>query len=162
QGTCSPSLGGSKVYYSGDSNVYPTSGSVEVHIINYYDSYIVVGSGTSETSYTVTPITIVKGLATVSNVRVVDVRPAKCITTVTYYDNKSRPIYVYTHNSYLGTTDKVKSDYDFINLVETTSTHVKGTLNPITVVDTYTYDHANRLKAQKQKIGSEPEELIVL
>jgi hypothetical protein len=124
-------LGGAKVYYSGDGNVYPTSGISEIYTINYYDKYVDVGSGVPETSYAKTPITNVKGLSTVSKVRILDSNPVKWNTTVNYYDEKSRAIYTYSHNGHLGTTDKVKNKLDFVGKVEeATTTHERTTLAP--------------------------------
>jgi RHS repeat-associated protein len=134
----------------------------EILTINYYDNYNWdIGSGVSETSYTVTPITNAKGLATGSKVRVLNSSPVKWITTVSYYDDKSRLIYVYSFNDYLGTTDKVKSKFDFVQVVETTTTHAKTGQSTITTVDAFTYDLAGRLATQTQIINGGSAELIV-
>ncbi|WP_344789661.1 RHS repeat-associated core domain-containing protein, partial [Postechiella marina] len=134
----------------------------EIYTINYYDNYTFDKvSGNSETSYGKTPTTNVKGLTTGSKVRVLDSNPVKWITSVSYYDDKARPIYVYSHNAYLNTTDKVKSQLDFTGQVlETTATHAKTGKSTITTVDTFTYDHVGRLVSQKQKINSLADELI--
>ena len=147
-------IDGTEVYY--DNAAYPTSNISEILTINYYDNYTFDKvAGSSETSYGITPITNAKGLATGSKVRVLDTDD--WITTVSYYDDKSRPIYVYSFNDYLSTTDKVKSEFDFVNLTETTTTHAKTGHNPITTVDAFTYDHTARLKTQTQTIGSNTE-----
>ena len=79
-----------------------------------------------------------------------------------YYDEKARPIYVYSYNDYLATTETVKSDLDFVGKVKaTTSTHKKGAGATLTTIDTYVYDYAGRLLTQKQKINSQVEEFIV-
>ena len=162
--TSAIAIAGTNVYYNNDGSVYPTTGISEIHTINYYDNYTFdIGGGSSETAYGVTPITNAKGLATGSKVRVLNVSPAKWITSVTYYDSKSRPVYVYSFNDYLGTTDKIKSKLSFTGQVdETTSIHAKtGQSSIITTVDVFSYDHTGRLVTQKNKINSEPEETIV-
>ncbi|GAA3655903.1 DUF6443 domain-containing protein [Flavivirga jejuensis] len=156
-------IAGTIIYY--DNGGYPTVAATdELHTINYYDDYTFdIESGVSETSYGIAPITNTKGLATGSKVRVLDSSPVKWITTVTYYDEKSRPIYVYSFNDYLGTTDKVKSQLDFTGqITETNTVHDKTGQSTITTVDTFAYDHAGRLISQKQKINNLTEELIVL
>ncbi|MEP5239127.1 MAG: hypothetical protein ABJQ38_09300, partial [Flavobacteriaceae bacterium] len=106
------------IYY--DNTAYPTTTLTEVLTINYYDDYldaptgapgsvVVWGSSPQENN-----ATNVKGLATVSKIKVLDVSPAQWITTLTYYDKKSRPIYTYSENSYLGTVDIVESQLDFV------------------------------------------------
>ncbi|MBO6881932.1 MAG: hypothetical protein JJ870_15365, partial [Winogradskyella sp.] len=142
-------------YYS--SNAIPTSIN-EVLTINYYDDYnFDLDGGLSETAYGVTPITNVKGLATGSKIRVLGT--SDWITTVTYYDGKARPIYVYSNNNYLDTKDKVKSDLTFDGrAIESTTTHDKAVggfwIPTITIVDKYTYDDANRLTEHRQKVNS--------
>ncbi len=154
--TASATLSNQQVYY--DVNTHIT----ELFTINYYDNYndFDLAGGTSEDAYGVTPITNVKGLATCSKVKVLEASD-KWITTVTYYDNKSRPIYIYTYNAYLETTDKVKYKLDFLgNVLESTTTHTKTGHATITTVDKYTYDHANRLLTHKQNINGQGDALI--
>ncbi|WP_303318945.1 DUF6443 domain-containing protein [Flavivirga abyssicola] len=148
------SLGGTSIYYSNDA--IPT-GISEIYTVNYYDNYTFdKASGNSEDSYGVTPIINAKGLATGSKVRVLNTDD--WITTVNYYDDKSRPIYVYSFNDYLNTTDKVKSKLSFTGQVfETTTTHSKTGQNTITTTDYFDYDHAGRLIKQTQQINSNTE-----
>ncbi len=159
----SPSnLGGTTVYYT--DNAYPNNlgNGYKVQTINYYDDYnFDIGSGTPETSGGITPITNPKGLPTGSKERVLGTN--QWITTVTYYDDKSRPIYIYSYNEYLGTTDKIKNEYDFTgNILKTTTTHAKAGQSTVTIFDYFTYDHVGRLLTQKQKISSLAEETIAL
>lgn len=146
------------IYY--DNSAYPTSYISDLFMINYYDNYTfdkVLGS--SETSYGVTPITDIKGLAAGSKVRVLGTND--WITTVTYYNDKSQPIYVYAHNAYFNTTDKVKSDLNFTGVVlETTTTHARTGFTTITTVDAYEYDHMNRLLEHQQTIGTHTEVIV--
>ncbi len=146
--TSSPqTIAGTTVYYT---NTAIPHGVDEILTINYYDDYTFdKGSGNSESAYGVTPETDVKGLATGSKVRVLDTN--YWITNVTYYDDKSRPILVYSINDYLSYKDKIVSKFDFSgNPLETTSYHFKdGKI--IIIEDYYNYDHASRLLSHKQK-----------
>ena len=138
-------------YYT--SNARPTALD-EILTINYYDNYnFDLSGGTSETAYGVTPIANVKGLATGSKVKVLGT--SDWITTVTYYDEKARPIYVFSRNDYLNVTDKIKSDIGFDGrIIETTSDHHRDLYSNITVRDRYSYDHTNRLTKHTQKINN--------
>ena len=154
--------GGLGIYYSYSD--FPST-NLEVLTVNYYDNYTFnrAGTGTSVSNvYGVNSITNVKGLATGTRVKVLDTN--NWITTVNYFDEKAQPIYVYTKNDYLLSTTIVKSKLDFSGKVlETTTTHTKtdDNLPTITIVDKFEYDHANRLKKQTQKIGSQAEEVLV-
>ena len=147
-------LGGTTLYYS--NNAIPRSIS-EILTVNYYDDYAFdLDGGVSETTYGVTPIVNAKGLPTGSKVRVLGT--TQWTTTVTYYDEKSRPVYVYSHNPYLDATDKVKSRLDFIGKVlETTAVHTKNA-QVTTVIEKFYYDHADRLVDQTHQINSGPAE----
>ncbi|MHA7843212.1 MAG: RHS repeat domain-containing protein [Winogradskyella sp.] len=95
-------------------------------------------------------------MATGSKVRILGTND--WITTVTYYDEKARPIYVYSKNDYLETVDQVKSKYSFDGIVlETTTSHDKSvgglSLKTIDIEDSYAYDHVNRLTMHTQKIN---------
>ncbi len=151
------SLGGIPIYYS--NSVLPTGNIVETHTVNYYDKYVAnfLPTGLNSTvtnSYGVTSSSNINGLATVSKVRVLNVSPIKWITTVTYYDDKSRPIYVYSKNDYLNTTDIAESKLDDFTgrVLETKTTHKKTGKTDIVTVDRFEYDHQGRVLAQTQDI----------
>ena len=152
------SVGGTNVYYT---NVSGITSFEETLTVNYYDDYAFdLNGGSSETAYGVTPETNVKSLATGSKVRVLGT--SNWITSVTYYDDKARPIYIYSKNDYLNTTDKIKSELTFDGTVtETTTTHARTGFSTITTVDAFTYDHMNRLIDQQQTINSGTAEVIV-
>ena len=157
------SINGVSIFYPKCFTSTPNINDADIEIltINYYDNYTFDKvSGNSESAYGITPETNVKGLATGSKVRVLGT--SDWITTVTYYDDKSRPIYVYSFNDYLSTTDKVKSKLDFTGRVEeTTTTHTKGGTTT-TIVDAFTYDHTGRLITQTNAInGDSSPEVIV-
>ena len=153
----SPStIAGTTIYYS--NGAYPTNIS-QIYSINYYDDYTFDKvSGNSETAYSITPTTNVKGLPTGSKVRVLDTSPVKWITSVSYYDIKSRPIYSYSYNAYFDSTDKMKSKLNFVGQVEeTTSEHTKTGNSTITSIDKFTYDNTGRVTKQTQTIDGNEE-----
>ena len=146
--------------------------NIEVYAVHYYDNYNfnLAGSvappgidyfyGVTNSPNRITTST--QGLATGSRVKVLG--QSEWITTITYYDHRARPVYVYSKNEYLNTTDVVQSKIDFAGKVlETTSLHTKtdNTQATITIVDTFTYDHAARLLKQTQKVNNNPVEVIV-
>ncbi len=142
---------------------YPTYGiHMKIHTINYYDDYNFdrAGTGTSVNVYGTSSSQSTKGLATGTKVRVLGTDD--WITTVNYYDEKGRSIYVYTKNDYLQTTDIVESKLDFTGKVlETITTHQKAGQSSIVTIDYFEYDHAGRLLSQTQKINNQPTEQIV-
>ncbi|MEE4001916.1 hypothetical protein V1T75_16380, partial [Tenacibaculum sp. FZY0031] len=108
-----PSVGTFGIYYSNSD--FPST-SIEVLTVNYYDNYTFdrAGANTSVSNiYGVNSTTNLKSLATGSKVKVLGSSPTKWITTLTYYDEKARPIYVYSKNDELETTDIVESKLDF-------------------------------------------------
>ena len=157
--TTQTTIDGTTIYY--DNGAYPVNDISDILTINYYDNYTFDKvAGNSESSYNITPIDNAKGLATGSKVRVIGTND--WITTVTYYDTKARPIYVYSFNDYLDTTDKIKTKYDFVRVIETYASHDKTGKTTITTQEVFTYDHAGRLKTQTQAInGASTPEVIV-
>jgi len=159
--TSAITIDGTSVYYNSAS--YPTSTSMvdELHTINYYDTYVDLPSGLSSTAttyYSETSSTATKGLPTVSKVRVLGT--SSWITTVSYYDDEGRPIYVYSTNPYLNTTDIIETKYDFVKVTEVKSTHKKTGETDLVTLDKFTYDHAGRVTKQTHKINSLSEEVI--
>ncbi|CAD0005099.1 DUF6443 domain-containing protein [Flavobacterium salmonis] len=152
-------INGTTVYYS--NNAFPNPTDINLLTINYYDNYdFDLNGGGSAISYTITPITNAKGLTTGNKVRVLGT--SSWITSLTYYDTKSRAIYNYTKNDYLGTTSTVKNQFDFVGkTLETTSTHLRNGVTT-SIVDAFTYDQAGRLTKQTQAInGTTTPEMIV-
>lgn len=155
---------------SGFSNTYYTNYdfptlNLEVLTVNYYDNYYFdrAGTGTSiSTAFGVNSTTLVKGLTTGTRVKVLG--HSNWTTTVNYYDEKARPIYVYSHNSFLGTTDIVETKLDFSSkVIDTKTRHTKNDddiSGTITINDNFTYDHLGRLKKQNQTIGSNTETIV--
>ena len=156
-------IGGTSVRYT--NNSYPRHNISELHTINYYDTYVDLPTGFSlpEENFYKTKITEknTKGLPTVNKVKVLSTN--YWITTVTGYDEKARPIYVYSKNEYLNTIDIVESKLDDFTgkVLETKTTHKKGSKDIIITTDSFTYDHQDRLISQKQKINDQISERIV-
>ena len=148
------------IYYS--NHDYPTA-NLTIYTVNYYDGYTFdrAGAPTTTNSYGVNSTNKLQGLATGSRVRVLDTDD--WITTVTYYDEKARPIYAYAQNDYLETTDIVESKLeDFTGKVlETRTTHQKTGHQDIITIDRFKYDHMDRLISQSQKVNTQFSERIV-
>ncbi len=152
--TTTNNVGGTIIYYT--SKAIPGA-SNELYTVNYYDTYINLPSGlgtTITTSYGEKSTANTKGLPTVSKVKVLET--SNWITTVTYYDDKARPIYVYSKNDYLNTIDIVESKLDYLTgkVLETKTTHIKTGKDPIVTIDRFEYDHMDRLVSQTQKINN--------
>lgn len=156
---------GAQVYYT--NNAFPNVANLELFTVNYYDAYVDLPSGlTVPTSVFSRPIsTETNGLTTVSKVRVLDPSASSgqvdWITTVTYYEDRGRPVYVYSENSYLETADIVEMQIDFTGrTLKTESTHKKTGKDDIITVDNFTYDHIGRLLSQTQQINGQATEMI--
>ena len=157
-------VAGTSIFYT--NNTMPI-GIRKIYTINYYDTYADLPSGLGNSVTTVygqestTRPNGTKGLPTVSKVRVLGTD--NWITTVTYYDDKGRPIYVYSKNEYLNTVDIVESKLnDFSGkLLETTTTHRKTGKVDVVTVDRFEYDHMDRLLSQTQQINDQVSERIV-
>ncbi len=157
--TSSPALADSNVLYS--NSAYPNTISMEIHTVNYYDSYededglsmpaTVLGQAKASST---------QGLPTVSKVRVLGT--TDWITTLTGYDVKGRPIYVASKNNYLNTTDVVETELDFGGkVIQTKAIHSRTGNVDIVTEDSFEYDHEARLITQKQQINSGAEENLV-
>ena len=148
------------VYYTKDA--YPITSVYQMYTINYYDTYDfdIAGLNNPGTVYGAAVSNRTQSLPTGTKVRVMDTND--WITTVTYYDDKSRPIYVASKNEYLETTDIVENKLDFAGRVlETKTTHIKDGNAAIVTIDSFTYDHMGRLLTQTQQINDQDKEQIV-
>ncbi|WP_188606998.1 DUF6443 domain-containing protein [Aquaticitalea lipolytica] len=153
-------INGVSLYYT--NNVYPQN-TLTVYTINYYDTYNPELSAAFSNPNVVlgTPVSSnTKTLPTGSKVRVLGTND--WTTTVSYYDEKGQPIYIGSKNTYLNTTDIIKTQLDFVGKVlKTESSHTKDSNSPIIVTDNFTYDHTGRLLTQNQQIGTGNIETIV-
>ncbi|AUC13629.1 hypothetical protein BTO06_00040 [Tenacibaculum sp. SZ-18] len=149
-------------YYT--NNQFPFN-NIEVLTVTYYDNYTFNRAGTSTSVsniYGVNSTTRTKGLITGSKIKVLG--SSQWITNVTFFDSKARPIYEYSKNDFLLTTDIVKNKFDFTGkVVESTTQHTKSddNLSTLTITDKFEYDNTGRLQKQVQKIGNQAEEIIV-
>ncbi|WP_299443396.1 DUF6443 domain-containing protein [uncultured Aquimarina sp.] len=151
-------IGGVAMYYTNGG--FPSTQNSEVLTINYYDDYNfdIQGLMNPGTVYEQPVDNRTKSLATGSKVKVLGTND--WITTVTYYDSKTRPIYQASKNEYLHTTDIVESKLDFTGRIEQSrTTHTKDANAPIVTIDTFTYDHVGRLIDQTQSVNGQ-EELV--
>jgi RHS repeat-associated protein len=151
---------GSTLYYYTNS-AYPINiSSADVYTVNYYDNYTFDKAGLSIPSsvYGTATTSNLKNLPTGTKERVLG--ESDWVTSIIGYDVKGRTIYSASKNTFLSTTDTSQMSLDFKGkVIETTTTHTTNTT--ISIVDTFTYDHVGRLLTQKQKINTQPEELIV-
>ncbi|MDY8137073.1 DUF6443 domain-containing protein [Aquimarina sp. 2201CG5-10] len=135
----------------------------DVYTINYYDKYVYWNADArnpATNSFGVALTDRIKGLITTSKVKVLGTSES-WTTIITGYDQKARPIYVYSKNDYLQTTTITESKLDFVGKVlETKTTHTKNGNVDIVTIDTFTYDHTGRLEKQSQKINNQAEEVI--
>jgi hypothetical protein len=144
-------IGSLGIYYT--NNNFPTS-NLNVLTVNYYDDYNFNRAGTGlsvNDIYGVSSTSRLKGLATGNRVKVLNT-PNKWITTVSYYDEKTRVIYVYSKNEFLESIDIVENNLDFVGRVKESKTiHKKAEKADIITVDRFEYDHASRLLKHTQK-----------
>ncbi len=159
----STSLGSLDIYYT--NNNYPNIETL--YTVNYYDHYIdlPIGFTVPDIVFNTLIATDIKGLATVNKVRVLDPLASSgqvdWITTVVYYDNEGRPIYVYSQNDYLETVNIEENRLDFVGkIIETKTTHKKVGQADIVTIDNFTYDHVGRLLSQTQEINGQAAEMI--
>ncbi|WP_420552113.1 DUF6443 domain-containing protein [Tenacibaculum aiptasiae] len=157
-------MNGIAMYYT--HRAFPNTQNVYILTANFYDSYQNFdrrGAPESVVSYGKTSTSNVKGLLVGTYTRVVDVTPNEIPATITYYDEKARPIYVYSKNGYLQTTDIVESKLDDFTgrVLETKATHKKTGHADVVTVDSFEYDHLDRLISQTQKINNQVSNRIV-
>ncbi|WP_228235550.1 DUF6443 domain-containing protein [Allomuricauda sp. M10] len=162
QATTATTVDGVSLYY--DTNGYPALGSVtELHTINYYDGYNTSRDGIAKPTGQVLnqdQATNVTGLPTAAKVRVLGT--TSWITSLTVYDKKGRAIWIQTDNPYLGTTEVMKMELDFVGKAkQSLSEHTMSGNATITVTDTFAYDHTGRLVLQEQTLGGQTETLFL-
>lgn len=146
-----------------DNGAYPNNDSAqnwivdltEVLTINYYDGYDWVPQDWPTSPSLVFGIGIdgrTKGLATGSRIKVLGT--SDWITSKTGYDDKGRPIYAYSENEFLETTDVVESELDFVGKpLRVRSAHTRNSVT-VTTLDNFEYDHVGRLLKQTECIGN--------
>ncbi len=155
--TAATQIGDVALHYT--NQVFPLV-NLEVLTINYYDSYVDMGTMTlPNTVYGVTVSNAVQGLLTVNKSRVLST--GDWIESHSGYDDKGRVIYTRSVNSYLDTNDVLRRQLDFTGKpLETWGIHAKTGNAPITTYDYFHYDHLGRVVSHKQKVDNEPVQLI--
>ncbi|WP_437368388.1 DUF6443 domain-containing protein [Maribacter litoralis] len=146
-------IGGTALNYN--NGAYPVSTLTEVLIVNYYDDYDFDNGvpGLTANSFGVTSTTRTKGLSTGSKIKVLDTDD--WITNLTYYNEKGQPIYSYSKNDFLETTDFVTTLLDFTGKpLKVRSVHIRNG-DTIVTLDNFTYDALGRLLSQTQCIGDQ-------
>jgi RHS repeat-associated protein len=148
------SLTGSYCYTAG---AYPQSSfpGYEPLTVNYYDTYGFDSSIPPYAQAMDNPVNsnITTGLLTGSKVKVLD-NTATWLSTVTYYDEKGRPLQVFSKNI-LGSLDRNTSKYDFTGkVIKSERNHNSSEL---VITNRYEYDHAGRKTAVYQQTGSSGE-----
>ena len=137
--------------------------------VNYYDKYVslnVYGFGEPESGYYNSnqlrkdTNDKLKGMATETHIRILGTNLWE--KSVTFYDQKSRPVRTYKRNHLGGYTD-IDSKLNFRGLPEETTTrHFRdpNAIKDVTVKDIYTYDSMERLLTHTQQINSGTPQLI--
>jgi len=164
---------GSDILFEYTNQSYPIA--TDYLTANYYDTYtkesgiafgnkVPSASGynliTGDAQYVTTDNKHIKSLSTVSKIRVLNTDD--WILSATYYDKKSRPLFIASKNDYLETKDYVTNEIDFIgNITASQNEHEKVGQPTIVTTDGYTYDHQNRLIKQIQDINGGGWEVIV-
>ncbi|MEW7291560.1 DUF6443 domain-containing protein [Aquimarina sp. 2304DJ70-9] len=152
-------IAGTIVYYT--NTAFPTA-NIELHSISYYDDYtfdIPAELANPGTVYGEPITNRTKTLPTGGKIRVLGT--SDWTTTVSYYDKKARPVYAASKNEYLSTLDIAKTQLDFAGkVIQSTTTHTKGSNAPIVTIDRFTYDHVGRVLTQTQQINDQPVEVI--
>lgn len=161
--TSANTIDGISVKYT--NNITPTT--FILLTVNYYDNYDYPSAPNVLTTLpdSTFPIaTSVKGLATGSWVRVLDVAGSTTNElSYTIYDKKFRPVRSYTKN-YLGGYTQVDSKIDWAGKTQYTITKHRRTSTAIEVVtkDSFEYSNQDRLTKHYQQINTDPVQLISL
>ncbi len=142
---------------------FPTS-NMEVLSLTYYDDYgfLAYSSWDAEgitygfdanSGLAITQQAKVNGQVTGSKIKVLG--KEKWLNTVTYYDDRYQVIQTIQEN-YLGGYDKTSTQYSFTGqALKSKRVHHDGN-KALTILEEYTYDHANRLLSVKHQIDSNP------
>ncbi|MEO1253298.1 MAG: DUF6443 domain-containing protein [Bacteroidota bacterium] len=149
------------------NTAFPSSNIDKYLTITYFDNYDFIGGenytdhGFSNSVYHINPVPEfnVKGLLTGSSIHNGDDLDPEFLQTVTYYDNKYRPIQIVMDN-HLGNTDIISNQYDFAGNIRRSHLSHGGRDN-ITILREYDYDHMDRLLTVSHKIDNEPAVIIL-
>tara|TARA_R110002072_G_scaffold236366_1_gene393964 strand:- start:1347 stop:5780 length:4434 start_codon:yes stop_codon:yes gene_type:complete len=143
------------------NQAFPT-GSLDIHMINYYDDYDFDQNGSDDYSFNSPPAGYLstassrtRSLVTGSKVKVLDGN-SNYLTSVIWYDEKRRVIQTYNTN-YLGGYERSHQLYNFSSEILKTCLEHNDANQTITLNQRYTYDHAGRLKKTFHQINQQSE-----
>ena len=161
----------SNIAFRYTNNALPTSG-YEILTVNYYDDYNFTFAGTIPSTIQNQPVyynntTKPKGLTTGTWVRVLgdtfNATPIRSEKSVTFYDEKARPIST-IKNNHLGGYTQVDSNFQIltgrINYTVTNHKKDNGASTLITIKDEFTYSDQDRLTKQTHQINGGTKQLI--
>ncbi|MDJ1467161.1 DUF6443 domain-containing protein [Xanthocytophaga flava] len=139
------------------NNAFPSVTDAQVNLVNYYDDYNwSVPSSMAFASFNSLTQQPARGLATGSMARLLEQAEFgnQMLTTVTYYDDKNRPIQSYSQNPFGGQT---RTDLTLSFAGEVTSKKVVSQYSDgkpsYTVVTEYSYDDLGRKIQTNHAIG---------
>jgi RHS repeat-associated protein len=149
------------------NQTYPSS-AVEANLlsITYYDNYGYLTNvgwdmeGNSyafaaESGYTGVVFNTVKDLVTGNKVRVLDTN--QWLSSVTYYDNRYRPLQTITEHHY-GKTDRLTNEYDFTgHVLKNVLAHSYPSRPDVRISQRFDYDPSGRVLKVWHKVNSNAE-----
>ncbi|WP_326983769.1 DUF6443 domain-containing protein [Chryseobacterium sp. MYb264] len=156
---------GIDVYYT-KSGAYPNQSNFTILTVNYYDAYFTGDPFPSKVwNQDVLPSSpqqydrSTKGLPVIKLVK--NIEDDGWTKTYFYYDLKGRPIREYIFN-HLGGYTNVERQLDFSGNIQIVSTQHKrlATDAEKLIIESFEYDHQNRLLVHKHKVDSQPEEIL--
>ncbi|MDR1155711.1 MAG: DUF6443 domain-containing protein, partial [Bacteroidales bacterium] len=146
------------VAMKGYTNVsQPAVTDAQIHAVHYYDDYDFDRNSAPDYAYGGS-LARPQGLPTGSHVKVLDSSPEEWLVTVMFYDTKGRVVHTIAGQPKVGSAavkDEVTNSYTFTGaLSSSTRTHYKGGSAMFTLTVANDYDHAGRLTAVRQNIGT--------
>ncbi len=159
--TTSIEVGGLLMSYS--NNAFPIDNISEVLTLQYYDDYLFTdndkptGLSSNVQGQTVTNRT--KGLLTASFTKTLG--ESTWNKTYSYYDSKGRAIRIYSKNHQGGhTISSSKLDFRGKTIQSYTRHKKNSSATVLNITNRFTFDHAERVLGQYQKINAQPEERL--
>ncbi len=153
------------------NSAFPTTNINAYHTITYYDDYTTIESQSGLAFQTINEssngLVIVSGDKLSSPKGLVVGTKTNILGTslyeysVTYYDEKQRPIEVVL-KYHDGNTERVFNSYDFIGNVLVTKTVRSGGNFSVPEYHWFTYDHMNRLTQVEHQLGSNSSDKVIM
>lgn len=157
---------GLDIYYT--KGAFPT-GSITVLSVTYYDTYPPLPTEITLPNYIINPEQVVlkdtqgekrtKDLVVASFIK--NIEDDSWTKNYIWYDLNGRSIGTYSIN-YLGGQTRTEALLDFAGVVKESHTYHKRTANDneIKIIETFQYDHQNRLISRKHKVNNGKEESL--